>query len=86
MTACSRCCRDEHANPLAYDLSPEGFARTAADALGWLAAILVDRDRPTAEPLHSIAASRGASPAVSDVIRQALIQAADRELDRRLPG
>jgi len=72
----------EHANPLAYDLSPEGFARTAADALRWLAAILVDRDRPTSEPLHHfIAASRGASPAVGDVIRQALILAADHEFD-----
>lgn len=72
----------EHANPLAYDLSPEGFARTAADALRWLAAILVDRDRPTAEPLHRfIAASSGASPAVGDVIRQALILAADHEFD-----
>lgn len=72
----------EQANPLAFDLSSEGFARTGADALRWLAAILVGRDRPSTEPLHAfIAESRGATDAVADVIRQALILAADHEFD-----
>lgn len=72
----------EHANPLAFDLSPEGFARTAADALRWLAAILVGEDRPSAQPLHAfVASSRGAADGVADVIRQALILAADHEFD-----
>lgn len=72
----------EHANPLAFDLSPEGFARTAADALRWLAAILVGEDRPSAQPIHAfVASSRGAPDGVADVIRQALILAADHEFD-----
>lgn len=72
----------EHANPLAFDLTPEGFARTGADALRWLAALLVGRDRPSAEPLHRfIATSRSASDAVADLIRRALILAADHEFD-----
>ena len=72
----------EHANPLSFDLSPEGFARTAADALRWLAAILVDRTEPSAQPLHSfIASARGASDDVADLVRQALILAADHEFD-----
>ncbi|MBJ7318777.1 MAG: citrate synthase [Brevundimonas sp.] len=72
----------EHANPLAFDLSAEGFARTGADALRWLAAILVGQDRPSPAPLHSfIAASRGAPEGVADLIRRALILAADHEFD-----
>lgn len=72
----------EHANPLAFDLSPEGFARTAADALRWLAAILVGEDRPSTKPLHAfVGLSRGATDGVADVIRQALILAADHEFD-----
>ena len=72
----------EHANPLAFDLSPEGFARTAADALRWLATILVDQERPSSQPLHTfVAASRGAPEGVAHVVRTALILAADHEFD-----
>lgn len=72
----------EHANPLAYDLSTAGFGRTAADALRWLATILVDEPNPSSEPLHLfIARARGASLPVADVIRRALILAADHEFD-----
>lgn len=72
----------EQANPLAFDLSPEGFARTGADTLRWLAAIMVDQDSPSTEPLHTfIAKARGASDDVADVIRRALILAADHEFD-----
>ncbi|WP_292227356.1 citrate/2-methylcitrate synthase [Brevundimonas sp.] len=72
----------EQANPLAFDLSAEGFARTGADTLRWLAAIMVNKDSPSTEPLHTfIAKARSASDDVADVIRRALILAADHEFD-----
>lgn len=72
----------EHANPLAFDLSLDGFARTGGDALRWLATILVDEPAPTSEPLHLfIARACGASNGVADVIRRAIILAADHEFD-----
>lgn len=72
----------EHANPQSYDLSAQGFARTGADALRWLAAILVNQDQPAADPLHVfIARACGASTELAEVVRKALILSADHEFD-----
>ncbi len=66
----------------AYDLSPAGFTRTAADAMRWFGAIIVGSCEPSAAPLHKViaGASRDGS-ALEEVVRRLLVLAADHELD-----
>lgn len=68
----------EEANPKAYDLSRAGMARTGADILRWLAAIVTFADAPSAEPIHAFIGARlRLQPAESDLVRRLLVLAAD---------
>ncbi len=70
----------ERANPRAFDLSPAGFAAAGADALRWMTALTLGMDRPVATPAHqTITEAAGASPALADLVRRALILIADHE-------
>jgi citrate synthase len=72
----------ERANPRTYDLSPAGFARTAADVLRWYATLLVDASKPCAEPLHLYVAKALKAPSgFEETIRQLLVLVADHEFD-----
>ena len=68
----------EHANPLSYDLSPKGMARTGAHVLRWLAAIMLRTDEPSKDPLHvQIGRATGAPAEVVDLVRRLLVLSAD---------
>ena len=68
----------ESANLRAYDLSPLGMARSGADVLRWLAAILLKQDRPSAAPLSEFVADvLELDDGRRRMVRQALILAAD---------
>ncbi len=72
----------ERANPKAFDLSPEGYARTGADVVRWFAALVVGSNVPDTRPLHEfIASSCGGDPRFADLIRRMLILCIDHELD-----
>ncbi len=68
----------EAANPRAYDLSPEGMARTGADVLRSLAAITTRTHPPRAAPLHEfVAETLGLPKPVANIVRCLLVLAAD---------
>ncbi|MDD0842555.1 citrate synthase [Pseudomonas sp. Gutcm_11s] len=72
----------ERENPKAFDLSPEGYARTGADVVRWFAALVVGAAAPDPRPLHEfIAASCGMDQRFADLIRRMLILSIDHELD-----
>lgn len=72
----------ERENPKAFDLSPEGYARTGADVVRWLAALVVGATAPDTRPLHEfIASSCGVDQRFADLIRRMLILCIDHELD-----
>ena len=72
----------ERGNPRAYDLSRAGYARTAAEIMRWLAAMIVDAPAPVDQPLHSFLGEGLGRPAVyHGLIRRMLVLAADHELD-----
>lgn len=71
----------ETANPRAYDLGRQGFCRSAAEVLRWATAIFLDRNRPTAEPIHrTIAAKSRCGAPWEDVLRRVLVLGADQAL------
>jgi citrate synthase len=68
----------EEVNPRAYDLSPLGMARTGADVLRTIAALVTGFDEPTTEPIHKfIARHLGANDLQTELIRRQLVLAAD---------
>lgn len=70
----------ERANPRAFDLSPESFRRSGADAMRWLAALITEAAGPSTRPLHEfIAETCDADVAVADLVRRAVILVADHE-------
>lgn len=70
----------ERANPRAFDLSAAGFAASGADALRWLAALILGAKGPSSAPLHQmIVDTLDASPELVDPVRRALILIADHE-------
>lgn len=72
----------ERENPKAFDLSPEGYARTGADVVRWFAALVVGATAPDTRPLHEfIASSCGVDQRFADLIRRMLILSIDHELD-----
>jgi citrate synthase len=72
----------EHANPRAYDLSPEGYRRSGADVLRCVAAACVGAPHPSREPLHSfVVDSLGADRRYLDLVRRLFVLSADHELD-----
>lgn len=72
----------EHANPRSADLSSRGFALSGTGVLRWTAAIMAGRSQASAEPIHQVIA-RAAAPdgRFDDLVRRALVLAADHELD-----
>lgn len=71
----------ESCNPKAYDLSREGFARTAAGVTRLCAGILCGA-KPTRDPLHEFLANRLNAPSgFDDILRRLLVIMADHELD-----
>jgi citrate synthase len=72
----------ERADPRAYDLSPQGYARTGADVLRWFATLLTQSSRPSTQPLHTFLAKSLKAPAGFDqIIRTLLVLSADHEFD-----
>ena len=72
----------ERADPRAYDLSPQGYARTGADVLRWFATLLTKASKPSTQPLHMFLAKALKAPAGFDeVIRTLLVLSADHEFD-----
>ncbi|MGA0599273.1 citrate/2-methylcitrate synthase [Caulobacter sp. KR2-114] len=68
----------EDADPKAYDLSRAGMARTGADILRWLAALVTFADAPSAAPIHTFIGERMALRAAeTDLVRRLLVLAAD---------
>ncbi len=72
----------EHDDAKSADLSEAGFLRTSAGALRWMAAIVAGGYTPSTEPVHLVL-SRSAVPdgRYDDLVRRALVLAADHELD-----
>lgn len=72
----------EQVNPRAYDLSPAGMARTGADVLRWLAAILLHRPAASDAPLHEVfAETLHLSPPLADMVRRVLVLSADHAFE-----
>jgi citrate synthase len=72
----------ERADPRAYDLSPQGYARTGADVLRWFATLLTKSSKPSTQPLHTFLARQLKAPAGFDeIIRALLVLSADHEFD-----
>ena len=68
----------ESANPRAFDFSHRGMCRSGADVLRWYAAILTDRDTPSADPLHiQIGSYINGGPEIADLVRRLLVLSAD---------
>lgn len=72
----------ERCNPRSYDLSLPGYARTAADALRWYAALIGRAGAPDEQPLHAFLAQGLRAPAgFDDIIRRLMVLSADHEFD-----
>lgn len=70
----------EQSNSRSYDFSALGYARTGAYLLRWMTALLIGADRPSTDPTH-VSLARGLNaPRYEDIIRRALVLAADHEL------
>ncbi len=71
----------EAAHPRNYDRTPLGFASTGAELIRWFVSMVVQDDKPSADPIH-IVLGRGykASAAFQDLIRRLLVLFADHEL------
>jgi citrate synthase len=72
----------ESADPRSYDLSPAGMARTGADILRWLTAILLGETSPATTPIHmQFAGHFGLSGDKADLMRRLLVLSADHGLE-----
>ncbi|WP_299004445.1 citrate synthase family protein [uncultured Caulobacter sp.] len=72
----------EHANPRAHDLTPQGYARTGAEAVRCFAALVSGGSPDDRGPIHVVLARNLGLPAsYADMIRRCLVLAADHELD-----
>jgi citrate synthase len=72
----------EAANPRSYDLSQVGMARTGADILRCLCALILGKPHPAADPIHAtFGETLGLSPEDTDLLRRLLILSADHGLD-----
>ncbi|WP_428003660.1 citrate/2-methylcitrate synthase [Acidovorax sp.] len=72
----------ERADPKSYDLSMPGFARTAAQALRWTAALVAKSVEPMPSPIHrNLAKALRAPKGFEEVIRCLLVLSADHEFD-----
>jgi citrate synthase len=72
----------EHANPRAYDLSPQGYRRSGADVLRCVAAACVGAAGPSQEPIHTFVIRALSAPdRYTDIVRHLFVLAADHELD-----
>ena len=71
----------EYTQPHAYDLSPQGYARTGVDALRSFAAIIVN-GKPENTPLHQYLAKHlNLDEPFHDLLRRQMILSVDHELD-----
>ncbi|MBB6123796.1 citrate synthase [Sphingobium subterraneum] len=73
----------EYAYPQGADLSPEGFSATSARLVRWFACFISDAaPRHSDQPVHVTISGLSPAPALfGDLIRRALVLAADHELD-----
>ncbi|MDR6625884.1 citrate synthase family protein [Caulobacter segnis] len=72
----------EHANPRAHDLTPQGYARTGAEAVRCFAALVSGGSPNDRGPIHvMLARDLGLPTGYGDMIRRCLVLAADHELD-----
>lgn len=73
----------EQANPRAYDLSPLGMARSGADVVRWLAAIILRQDQVSTDPLHiQFKRALRLDTVRTDLARRLLILAADHGFEQ----
>ena len=71
----------EGSSPKNYDRSAQGFARTGAEVVRWLAAITVGQAQTSPDPIHLLLARAFSGlEAYADVIRRLLVLFADHEL------
>lgn len=71
----------EVANPLAHDLTKQGFLRSGADVLRWFAAFMLRQPAPGKGPLHRVIANTTrCGPKLEDAVRRVLVLAADQAL------
>lgn len=72
----------ERANPKAFDLSVDAYARTGADVVRWFAALVVGNNAPNTQLLHEqIAQACGVGSDYADLIRRLMILSVDHELE-----
>ena len=72
----------ERENPRSFDLSPDAYARTGADVVRILAALLAGHGTPSAAPLHEFLTSElGIDVAYQDLLRRLMVLFIDHEFD-----
>ncbi|WP_168711640.1 citrate synthase [Sphingomonas sp. PAMC26645] len=72
----------EEADSRSFDLSPAGMARTGADIMRWLSAILFGSLTPGVAPIHEIVAGALAlDERRAEIVRRLLVLAADHGLE-----
>ncbi len=72
----------ERENPRSFDLSPDAYARTGADAVRILASLIAGRGVPDTRPLHQFLTKElGLDSAYEDLIRRLLVLFIDHEFD-----
>lgn len=72
----------ERANPRAFDLSPDAYARTGADVVRILASLIAGRGVPSNLPLHEFLTKElRIDPAFQDIVRRLMVLFIDHEFD-----
>jgi citrate synthase len=73
----------EHANPRSYNLSPGCMARTGADVVRWLAAIMLGQGTAHTDPIHvQFGRVLGLTKELTDLVRRLLVLAADNGFEQ----
>jgi citrate synthase len=76
-------CVLEQANPRCFDLSRAGMARSGADVVRWLVAIILGKTKASCEPIHVVVGRElGLDEDVTDLIRRILILSADHGFEQ----
>jgi citrate synthase len=76
-------CLLEHADLRAFDLSPQGMARTGADVVRWLTAILLGTAAASPEPVHlQFGLALGLEDQLVELVRRLLVLGADHGFEQ----
>ena len=73
----------EHTNPRSFDLSPLGMARTGADVVRWLTAILLRQKQASSDPIHlQFGKALNLSDERTDLVRRLLVLSSDHGFEQ----